>query len=174
MSQLFFNEPLGMVGIILTLHFGLFHFIALFWQGRGIVAEPIMRAPLTAASLGDFWGKRWNLGFRFLSHEYVFHPVSRVAGTLPAILVAFVASGLIHELVISLPARGGYGLPTLYFSLQGLGVVIERSSAGTVLHNPVTGRLFALLCTVAPLYWLFHPLFVKRVILPFMVAIRAL
>jgi alginate O-acetyltransferase complex protein AlgI len=49
-----------MVGLILTLHFGLFQILALFWQRLGVAAEPIMKAPLRATSLGEFWGKRWN------------------------------------------------------------------------------------------------------------------
>jgi alginate O-acetyltransferase complex protein AlgI len=51
---------IGMVGLILTLHFGLFQILALFWQRLGVAAEPIMKARLRATSLGEFWGKRWN------------------------------------------------------------------------------------------------------------------
>jgi alginate O-acetyltransferase complex protein AlgI len=88
----------------------------------------------------------------------------------------FLASGLIHDLVISLPARGGYGLPTAYFILQGLGVAAERSSMGQRLglRNGLPAWVFMFVVTAAPAFWLFHPLFVLRVILPFMHAIHAL
>ena len=36
------------------------------------------------------------------------------------------------------------------------------------------GRLFTLAIVAAPAFWLFHPPFVRRVILPFMQAIGAL
>ena len=58
-----------MLGLILLLHFGSFELIALFWQSRGVNAKPIMSAPLRATSLAEFWGKRWNLGFRQFSHD---------------------------------------------------------------------------------------------------------
>lgn len=88
----------------------------------------------------------------------------------------FAASGLIHDLVISLPAHGGYGLPTGYFLLQGLGVTMERSALGKRLglQQGATGWIFMAVVTAAPAFWLFHPPFVLRVILPFMHAIRAL
>src|SRR5580704_14334097 len=68
------GEPLlrgwvGMLGLILLLHFGAFKIIALLWQSVGVDAKAIMSAPLRSTSLGEFWGKRWNLGFRQLSHE---------------------------------------------------------------------------------------------------------
>jgi alginate O-acetyltransferase complex protein AlgI len=87
-----------------------------------------------------------------------------------------VTSGLIHELVISFPAGAGYGLPTGYFTLQGLGVVLECSKVGQRfgLSRGFSGRLFTLVLTVAPAFRLFHPPFVERVILPFMHAVGAL
>ena len=129
------QEPLlrgwiGLFGLIFLLHFGSFHLIALFWQTMGIAAEPIMSKPILSKTLSEFWGKRWNLGFRQLAHDLIFRPLHRRIGVAAAGLLVFVASGLIHDLVISLPARGGYGLPTGYFILQGLGVTLERSALG--------------------------------------------
>ena len=167
---------MGMVGLILLLHFGSFHVASLVWRTAGVDAQPIMAAPLRATSLAEFWGKRWNLGFRQLAHEFVFHPLHRVMGTAGASFVVFVLSGLIHDLVISVPARGGYGLPTAYFVLQGLGVAAERSPLGRRLGlgAGVRGRLFMAVVTAAPAYWLFHPSFVLRVMVPFMKEVHAL
>lgn len=166
----------GMVGLILILHFGFFQLIALFWRWLGVAVEPIMRAPLRSTSLGEFWGKRWNLGFRELAHELIFRPTHRILGAGVAGFFVFVVSGLIHDLVISLPSNGGYGLPTLYFVLQGTGVTIERSRLGKKLRlaQGVRGWCFMTVFLTAPVFWLFHPWFVMRVILPFMGAIHAL
>jgi len=163
----------GMVGLVLFLHFGTFHLIALAWQRAGIRAEPIMQRPLASQSLSELWGKRWNLGFRKLSYSLVFRPLQRRFGVVAGTLGAFLASGLIHELVISVPARAGYGLPTAYFLAQGVGVLAERSAAGQRLgwgHGKL-GRLWAALIAVGPLFCLFHPWFVLRVMLPFLGAI---
>jgi len=69
----------GMVGLILLLHFGSFQIVALLWQSLGVKAEPIMSAPLRSTSLAEFWGKRWNLGFRQLAHELIFRPLYRLS-----------------------------------------------------------------------------------------------
>jgi hypothetical protein len=106
---------IGLFGIIFLLHFGSFHLIALFWQLVGIDAEPIMSKPILSKSLSEFWGKRWNLGFRQLAYDFLFRPLHKHIGVAASSFLVFVASGLIHDLVISLPARGGYGLPTAYF-----------------------------------------------------------
>jgi len=165
----------GMLGIILILHFGTFHILSLLWRSAGVNAEPIMQAPLSATSLSDFWGRRWNLGFRQLTYRLIFQPARARSNVVLATLLSFFASGVIHELVISLPARGGYGLPTCYFVLQGLGVLFERSLPGKRLGlgSGPRGWLFALLCAGAPAYLLFHPWFVRGVILPFLTAIGA-
>jgi Membrane bound O-acyl transferase family len=166
----------GLLGLIFLLHFGSFHLVSLFWQSHGIDARPIMSTPIVARTLSEFWGKRWNLGFRQLAHEFIFRPLFRRTGGIVAGLLVFLVSGLIHDLVISVPARGGYGLPTAYFLLQGLGVIFERSvwAGNAGLQRKLPARMFTLLITAAPVYWLFHPVFVQRVILPFMRTIRAL
>lgn len=166
----------GMVGLILVLHFGTFQIVACAWQSLGVKAERIMQGPFRATSLTEFWGKRWNLGFRELAHELIFRRVSRKLGAGNAGFLVFVVSGLVHDLVISLPPRAGYGLPTLYFLLQGAGVRIERSRLGTRLGlaRGARGWVFMMVFLVAPIFWLFHPWFVMRVILPFMQAIHAL
>ena len=119
-----------MLGLVLLLHFGTFDLIALMWQALGVKAKPIMSAPLRSTSLAEFWGKRWNMGFRQLSYDLIFRPLHRPLGGQTASFLVFVASGLIHDLVISLPARGGYGLPTAYFLLQGAGIMVERARLG--------------------------------------------
>ena len=219
----------AMFGIILLLHFGTFQLLALMWQRFGVAVEPLMRAPLQATSLGDFWGARWNTGFHAVAHEFLFRPLSRFLGSfdfqqrsrlgvlelrqkvgqasrLPRprcdrsplapsapdrrdarptsrfaimalpVLGVFLVSGLIHEIVITLPARGGYGLPTAYFLLQSLGLVLERSalSRRLGLGAGLRGRLFAIAVAAAPAFWLFPPVFVRNVILPMLEAIGAL
>ena len=166
----------GMMGLILFLHFGSFQIVALVWQSFGVDASPIMNAPLRAKSLSEFWGKRWNLGFRRLSHDLIFAPLHKNLQVAPATLLVFLASGLVHDLVISVPAHAGYGLPTGYFILQGIGVLLERSAFGRHfgLSEGVRGWLLMALITVGPVFWLFHPPFVIRVMIPFMKAIHAL
>lgn len=163
----------GMLGLILILHFGAFHLLSLVWRSAGIYAQPIMQHPLQSKSLSEFWGKRWNLGFRQLSHDWIFAPLRKHFGIAIATLAAFAASGLIHDLVISVPARAGYGLPTAYFLAQGIGVLIERSALGVRfgLTRGATGWFWMAVFTVAPAYFLFHPWFAMRVILPFLRAI---
>ncbi len=166
----------GLLGLILVLHFGTFELIALGWQALGVNAEPIMQEPIFSRSLSEFWGKRWNLGFRQLSYDFVFQPLHRTLGVAGATMLVFLFSGLIHESVISFPASGGYGLPTGYFLLQGAGVILERSSAGKALglRGGFSGWAFMAVMTAGPAFWLFHPPFVMRVVLPFMRAIGAL
>ncbi len=165
-----------MVGMVLVLHFGFFHLLSVGWRALRVDAPPIMHAPLRSTSVSEFWGQRWNAAFNDLALRLVFRPAARRWGMAGATLLAFLVSGLVHELVISLPAATGYGLPSAYFLGQGLGVLTERSSAGKWLglRAGVRGWMFTMIVVAGPAYWLFHPPFVRQVILPFMQAIGAL
>jgi hypothetical protein len=165
----------GMISLILLLHFGLFHLLSLVWRARGIDANPIMRSPATATSLSDFWRTRWNTAFSELMHENVFKVLARKVGAVRAVFAVFIISGLLHELVIALPARSGYGLPTFYFVTQCLGVLAERSGFGRRIGfgRGFIGWCFVALLTGAPAFWLFPPNFVRNVILPMLHTIGA-
>lgn len=172
------QEPLlagwvGMIGVVFILHFGFFDLLGLVWRRAGFAVEPIMRAPVLSQTPGEFWGQRWNLAFSRIAHDFIFLPTRRKLGIGGAIFTTFVVSGLIHELVISVPARGGYGLPTLYFLIQGFGVIFARTAfAGKV----GLGRswLFTAALTAGPAYWLFPPPFVRNIVLPMLHAIGAI
>lgn len=165
----------GMLGLVVVLHFGIFELLSLFWRSTGIEARPIMNSPVQATSLSDFWGRRWNLGFRQLTRDLIFRPLRVRTDAGFALLMSFLASGLIHDLVISLPARGGYGLPTAYFLLQGYGILFERSTLGQRLGlgSGARGWVFMASWAGGPACILFHPWFVDRVMWPFLAAIGA-
>jgi len=152
----------GMVGILFVLHFGLFHLLSCGWRRAGVVAKPLMNWPILATSLADFWARRWNTAFRDLTHRFLFRPLTPWLGAKAALGVGFFVSGLVHELVISLPANAGYGWPTLYFTLQGVGLLVERAVPR------LRGRPFTALVVVGPAFGLFHPPFVERVVVPFL------
>jgi alginate O-acetyltransferase complex protein AlgI len=77
--------------------------------------------------------------------------------------------------VITVPARGAYGLPTGYFVLQGLGVASERTRWGRRLGlgQGWRGWAFTVLVVAGPAFLLFPPPFVHRVILPMLGVIGA-
>jgi predicted DCC family thiol-disulfide oxidoreductase YuxK len=166
---------IAMAGLICSLHFGVFHLLSLGWRRAGVNAVPVMRNPLRSRSLAEFWGRRWNTAFHELATRFTFRPLRTAVGAAGAALLVFLVSGLIHELVISVPAGGGYGLPTGYFAVQGLGVAGERSQFGQRLGlaEGWRGWLFTVVVAAGPAYWLFPPPFVRNVILPMLAAIGA-
>src|SRR5882724_5588600 len=95
----------GMIGLVFILHFGFFHLLSLLCRALGFNTRPIMSSPGTATSLSRFWGSSWNKAFSDLVHEQLFKPLAKPLGARRALFTVFLVSGLLHELVISLPAR---------------------------------------------------------------------
>jgi alginate O-acetyltransferase complex protein AlgI len=165
---------IGMMGLILILHFGVMDLLALAWRQAGVEVHPLMDRPLSSVTLAEFWGARWNRGFSDVARREVFRPLAPVLGLRSAHLAVFLFSGLIHELVISVPAGGGYGLPTFYFLLQGTASAWQRAPAHAACATGWRGRLFTLLVAGAPAFWCFPPVWVERVFVPFLQVLHAL
>ncbi len=167
---------IGMIAIVLILHFGIFHLLSCAWRSIGLQARPVMNHPFASTSLSEFWGRRWNTAFRDLTYQFLFRPSASWFGPRWGIMAGFLFSGAIHDLVISVPARGGYGGPSLFFAIQGAAMVIERSDFGrrAGLGAGWPGRLFAIAVLLAPAGWLFHRPFVEGVIVPFMRVVGAI
>ncbi len=159
---------LGVTAMLCLFHFGAFAILAEIWRKLGFPVEPIMRAPWAAKSLADFWGPRWNRAFSGWARVCVFRPLVRRLGIVRGTLAGFFASGIAHELVISLPARGGFGLPTAYFLLQAAGLLAQRR------FPALRGRFATLTMVLLPAPILFHPTFIERVFAPMMDALLAL
>lgn len=149
----------GLLGLGLLLHFGFVHLLSIHWRRRGFDAAPLFDRVLTARSLGEFWGRRWNRAFADFAGRWIHRPLVPLLGPRRAMLAVFLASGVGHDLLLSVPAGGGYGRCTLYFALQAVGVLLERR------HR---SRWLTVLFVVAPLPLLFHPPFLQRVLLPFL------
>lgn len=166
---------LGLIGIALVVHFGLFDLLAAAWRSVNVPVEPIFVQPTHAASVSEYWGRRWNRAFSDFSRDLILKPLSRRFSPRLAAFAVFVFSGLVHDLVISVPAGGGYGLPTLYFLLQGVFVLGESSLIGRRLlrRRPALGHIWTWVAILAPAPLLFHAPFLDRVVLPFLHAIGA-
>jgi len=141
------------------LHFGVFGLLAGLWRMAGADVGPLFRAPWRAESLGEFWSRRWNLAFSEMTSLAVYRPIAARRGRPAALAAAFLFSGVLHEVAISLPVRAGYGQPLLYFAIHGALTQVERA------RGPF-GRAVTLLAVMLPLPLLFHRPFLEGVIWP--------
>ncbi|PIN07315.1 Long-chain-alcohol O-fatty-acyltransferase [Handroanthus impetiginosus] len=121
----------------------------------GLELEPQFNEPYLTTSLQDFWGRRWNLVVTRILRPTVYHPVRRISTRVlgirwapaPAILVTFLVSGLMHEIIYYYLTRERPTWEvTWFFVLHGLLVVVEiglkKALTGCVrLHSAVSGPL---------------------------------
>lgn len=158
----------ALVGISLVLHFGLFGLLAGGWRALGVASYPLFPAPLTSTTLGEFWGRRWNLPFTEMIQRAVYRPLSAPLGRSAAALAGFATSGLLHELAISVPVKAGYGLPALYFLLHGVLMLLERRWAWlkAQLEGRLLGRVWTLGWLALPMPILFHGPFLTQIVWP--------
>lgn len=165
----FLVSPILLIALSLILHFGLLSIGAGQWRLMGVNTYYLFRQPAKAMSLTEFWGKRWNLAFIEMTSVAIFRPLRGKIGKAGALAVAFLFSGLLHELALSVPVNSGYGLPMLYFVIQGVVLLVEKylmSNNAAFLKHPVMARLWVLFWLVVPMPLLFHAQFIKLVVWP--------
>jgi alginate O-acetyltransferase complex protein AlgI len=150
---------LQLISLSLILHFGILNVNAGIWRLLGVDARTLFRDPVLSLTLTEFWGKRWNLAFSEMTAIAVYRPLRFSLGVTGATITAFLFSGLLHEFAISVPAKGGYGLPMLYFLIQGTVMVIEKSTQ-------VKGRLWVVFWLIAPMPLLFPQAFLQKILWP--------
>jgi alginate O-acetyltransferase complex protein AlgI len=151
----------------LMVHFGALSLLTAAWQHRGIAADVAFEAPWRPTSLGAFWGRSWNPAFTALTAAAVYRPVARRCGTTAGLGAAFLFSGVLHELAISVPVRAGFGRPLAYFALHGALVALERAIGTSWLaRHPGLARVWTLAWLVLPLPVLFHQPFLEGVVRP--------
>jgi alginate O-acetyltransferase complex protein AlgI len=157
---------LALPAFSLLVHFGVLRLVALFWRSRGFDVAPPFDAPLRATTLAEFWSRRWNRAFSEMAALVVYRPIAAQSSDV-ARLAAFGFSGLLHELAISVPVRGGYGGPMAYFVFHGLLASVERRlHARGLFRSSRAARLWTFAGIVLPLPLLFHAPFLRGVILP--------
>lgn len=142
----------------LGFHFGVLRVLKGLLRMAGFPVRTLFPNPLKTTGIADFWSRRWNVGYSQMMQRLVGRPVQRCFGANAGALAVFVSSGVLHELAITLPVRSGFGLPTLYFTLHGVLMLLEKRWGRTV------GKVPALLFVMLPIGWLFSPAFQREVI----------
>jgi hypothetical protein len=154
-----------MIGFSFVVHFGALNLCTGLWRAAGFDAYALFRSPQRSQTLGEFWSRRWNVGFSEMTAIGVARPIGSGLGRGGAVMLGFLFSGLLHELVISVPVMAGWGMPTGYFLLHGVLVLIEEAlrRAGRPLRG-VAGRVWTFFWLIAPLPLLFHEAFVREIV----------
>ena len=168
-DSVFIATALALPALSLMLHFGIFNLLAGGWRLLGARCDALFRAPLRSRSLTEFWGRRWNLAFSEMTALGIYRPLEPRVGRPAAMAAAFLASGLLHEIAISLPVNRGFGLPLSYFALHGLLRLAEtrlERAGHPVWRHAWLGRAWTLFWLVLPLPILFHRPFLAGVVWP--------
>jgi hypothetical protein len=160
----------AIAGLLATVHLGAMDVLSGLMRRLGHPVARAFTAPWASTSLGDFWTRRWNRPFVEMD-RVVFLPLLTWLPPRTARFGVFLISGALHELAISFPAGGGWGLPLAYFTLHALLVGVERTMR--IDRWPVgVARAWTLAWVLLPLPILFHAAFRARVVLPFAQALQ--
>lgn len=142
----------------LGFHFGALRVLKGGLRAAGFSVRTLFPNALKAQGIGDFWSRRWNVGYSQMMQRLVGRPIETKFGANAGMMAIFLVSGLLHELAITLPVSEGFGLPTLYFIFHGLLTLLEKKTGRQF------GKIPALLAVMIPLGLLFPPAFQTEVI----------
>lgn len=146
------------VPMSLGFHFGALRVLKGGLRAAGFPVRTLFPNVLEARGIGDFWSRRWNVGYSQMMQRLVGRPVELLAGADAGTMAVFFISGLLHELAITLPVRSGFGMPTAFFTLHGILTLLEKR------RGRPFGKIPALLAVALPLGLLFPAEFQSEVI----------
>lgn len=165
MALLGLDSPwLGILGLATTVHLGYSDVLSSLVRWMGFPVQRLFDNPLKANRLRDFWSQRWNRPFVEMNKVLFLPLLNRWMGRKSAVTGAFLISGLLHELAISLPVKAGWGGPLFYFAFQAVGMRLQTRDS----------RFVTWLWLLGPVPLLFHAPFRADLITPLLEQIRTL
>jgi hypothetical protein len=156
---------LGVAVLLTIFHLGLSDVLSGGTRMFGFGVQRLFVNPLSSVSLREFWGRRWNMAFVEMNRVLVMPLLVPRIGRRAAVGCAFLISGVLHELAISVPVGRGFGGPMLYFIIHGLLVSAERPLRLTRWPRPLA-RLWTWAWLLVPLPLLFHTPFRDALVVP--------
>lgn len=148
--------PLHLVGgvaAVIGLVQAVIDLVRLVHAALGVHVPPIQREPLLAASVRDFWGRRWNRTVSDWLRRYTFAPLARRGHGVAGVIAAFAASAAFHFYIVLVPLGVVEGLVMAAFFLAQIPLIfIERRALAEA--GPLERRLFAIfgLAATSPLF----------------------
>jgi hypothetical protein len=132
------------------------------WRLFGGRALDPMRNPAMARTPADFW-RRWNRPTQQFFHEYAFRAAGGARHPVRGILLAFAASGVVHEYVFGIASGYVQGWQVLFFAIQGL------ASLATIRYWPRGWRAVSCIAATLAFNLVLAVLFFKSVnsVMPF-------
>jgi len=117
--------------------------------------QNMLRRSFGAGSFGQFW-QYWNPIWGYGLGKFVYSPLRRFLPPAVAVLVTFIVSGFIHDLVTVALRRSSAFLFTHWFFLLGAGVVLGRAFKLDFSRQPWPVRVainlsYLLICLAIPI-----------------------
>ncbi len=117
---------LVVIASLVIVHLGVSYVLTAVYRLAGWPVSPVFDDPWKSRTLVDLWSHRWNRPFVEMNRVLLMPLANRLFGRKWSWVVAFVSSGILHEMAISYPAGAGYGLPLTYFCIQASLIALER------------------------------------------------
>ncbi len=148
----------GIAALLLTIHLGICDLLPWLLRWAGFHVPLLFDRPWAATTLGDFWGRRWNLAFVEMNRRYLLRPLYRRLGKQGSRFALFALSGVVHELALSLrpvalgishdlflAGRSGGHRGPLSYREPRVGLVLAAGSSPWLFHEPFRRALVVLL-----------------------------
>jgi hypothetical protein len=147
---------LGVLVFVYALTDAAYAVVALLHRAAGYASPMIHRDPVLSRSVREFWGNRWNRIVGGWLRAYIYRPLARRGQAGLGMLLAFVASALIH-LYVALPALGTEQalIVAAFFVVQGVFALVE-GPLRVASWPPWAGHTWTLTAMIAT-----SPLFVE-------------